>query len=175
MSLSYAIEYLLSLQREGGGNLVAQGATQIFIPIFPPYRSVVLNVIPEPGDYANLMYIKGWSTTMVPDAFHDVAQVWGTRNINHILSGDWLQREHADIFILETHAQPSFTRFTNRTPLFQYYESTIGYLIIKTKADWDTCIEALKRMGTSAESEQLAAESNRLLNLMVEKMSGGSA
>ena len=154
MSLPYAIEYLLTLRRPGGGRLVAQAAFQIMVPILPPHQVVTVNVSPATGEFAHFYYKMGFDLAMIPNSTFATIQQYGVKWVDAVISQDWMLHA-ADIFVPVTHAEPTFFQLTNMTDLNQYASGTIAYLIIKNEEDYENAYAALARMGTSSKLENL--------------------
>lgn len=162
MGLSYVIEYLLSLERPSGGRLCYAGVSQLIIPIFPPNTTITLESGPLGSDYAYLPYLSTLGPAMVPSAFSGWGQQYGSRQYTGVLTS-WFLNNILDSFAFVTDAEPGIAQITNQTALFQYYEGMVFIICIATEADYHMVLEALKRLSTSARSEQLAAEANLLL------------
>lgn len=157
-----AIEYLLSLMRPGGGRLVSPEATQILIPIFPPNVTLSFSAGPIGGDYGQIVYGAGFGPDMVPNAFTGYVQIWGTRQITGTFTAETLETEFQS-FLWVTEANPALIYVTNVSGLNQVLEMDYTSLRISSEEDYNLVLEALARMGTSAESERLAREANALL------------
>ncbi len=162
MGLPYAIEYLLTLERPGGGRLVNFGVSQLVIPVFPPSTSIQLTTSPWGDDYAYISYYSGFGPAMVPDNFTITLTQYGNLTYSAVISS------LATGLILEgylpiTQSEPSISSITNITTLNQYYEGIVFFVRIATAADWELVREAL---ATAVKSKQLAGEANRLLRVM---------
>lgn len=169
MGLPYAVEYLLALERPGGGRVVESGFSQIIIPVFPPNTAVTLLSTPLGSDHGSIRYYVGFGPAMVPGAVSARLQQYGASYSG--VATSWL---FSGLFPLEgfvsvTVAAPSITTITNLTNFNQYYESISFFLRVATLEDWAFIREALTRLGTSAKSEEHAGEANRLLRVMAGK------
>ena len=160
--LPYAIEYLLTLERAGGGRLVQQGASQVIIPILPPYSQVVLTSAPWGQDFVDIGFLSVFDTGMVPMSYYAVEQHWGNRTMDGRLPGTILNNPF-DTFIIISDAEPIYLRIVNMSPLNQFYAGVVFFVGVRSAGDYELVKEALRRAGTSKEQEQLAIESNRLL------------
>lgn len=163
---TYAIEYLLTLQRPGGGRLVIPEASQILIPIFPPNTSLTLSVHPYGSDYSLIKFGLGFGPNMVPNTFQGYVQTWGSREIQGTLTAEVLNTELQG-FVLITQSEPSVLSVTNISGLNQVFEIDSVNLRISTEDDYKLVLEALARLGTSAKLEQLAQEAVLLLGKLV--------
>lgn len=156
------VEYLLSLPRPGGGWLVHRGGLQVIIPAFPPNTTITYIVTPLADAYAQLGWATRFGTTMVPNAFTGFVQQWGSR----LYTGTLSQRIISDVvdyFIVVTLAEPTYLYISNASPLNQYCEVIGDFLVISSEEDYALILDALSRVYTSAKSEQLAQEANKLL------------
>lgn len=147
MSLPFAIEYLLTLERPGKGRLVYVGYTQIVVPIFPPNTSIILTTTPWGNDFGFIPYYAGFGPTMVPDAFNVQIQQYGTANYRAAITA-WTATGLYQIegFLLVTQAEPTITTITNISALNQYYEGFSFYLRISSEEDWGLVQEALAQL-----------------------------
>jgi len=165
MGMSYAVEYLLSLERPGGGMLTHLAINQIVIPIFPPGTRVTFSALPLVDDFADIVYETWNDSETLPLAFYAYGQYYGTRTYEGILTEPFLTEEIKSFVIIKQN-EPAQAVIENLTNLNQYYSGMAYFLSIATEADYELVREALLRMGTSAKSEELAAQSNHLLSLM---------
>ncbi len=158
MSLPYAIEYLLTIRRENGGNLVHQGASQTIINQMPPYTQIVLNVFPFGNDYFDIIYNSYVDPSVVPGVFRGYGQYFGTRAYDGILTSGFMAWPlESLVFISES--EPAQALIRNETPLFQYYAGAAFYIAIASETDFRLVLEHLKGVGSS--------ETNRLLEMLV--------
>ncbi|MDO9579925.1 MAG: hypothetical protein Q7J06_05085 [Bacteroidales bacterium] len=165
MSLPYVIEYLLTLERPGGGRLVNAGAGELIIPAFPPNTTITFKTVPIEGDYMYISHRCGFGRAMIPEAFFVRVSQWGNMTYEGIV-GSWLLNNCLDLFVSTTRSEPAQTQIQNLTGLNQYYEGLTFFLRIQTEDDYNLVMKALARMGTSARSEQLAEEANALLRML---------
>ncbi len=162
MGLPYVIEYLLSLERPGGGRLVYAGGSQLLVPAFPPNTTITLTTAPFGNDYAYIPYYTAFGPAMVPGAFWGWGQHFGNRQYIGTVAS-WFMANSLDSFVFVTQSEPALAQITNQSPLNQYYEGISFFVAIATQDDFKEVLEALARLATSARSEQLAVEANQLL------------
>jgi len=160
--LPYAIEYLLTLERPGGGRLVQQGGSQTIVPVVPPNTQIVLNVFPLAGDYIDILYHNIFDPAMVPMVYFAVEQHWGQRTHDGTLTSSAMAYP-IDSYIIISESEPAFVRIFNMSPVNQFYSGAIFFIAVKSEGDYNLVKEALRFAGTSQEEVQLARESNRLL------------
>lgn len=164
MILSPAVEYLLSRVDPGGGRPFPQEGTQLLIPIFPPNTTLSLEGYPT-GDYAHIIYGVGFGSNMVPDAFTGYVQIWGGRYVSGTFTTRVLGSEIQG-FVWTTMYQPLVFYITNVSGLNQVFELVYTYIRITSEENYFAVLEELRHLGTSAKSEQLAEEANRLLGVI---------
>lgn len=172
MLLPYVIQYLESLMRPQGGQLVEPGGFQIYMPIVPPYTLITYAITPGAGYYAYIGYRLDWDGAMIPNAWSMTITQWGMRSYSGILNSKIIEYGINHI-IPVTEAEPCYTQAQNLTPLNQYACITGYFVAISNKDDYITILEALKRLGTSTRSEDLAQQANNLLEKML-PVPGGS-
>lgn len=160
--LSNVIEYLLSLERPGGGRLVYAGGSQFIVPAFPPNTAITLTTAPFGNDYAYIPYYAAIGPAVVPGAFWGWGQHFGNRLYTGVIAS-WFMQNALDSFVFVTESEPAIAQLTNQTALNQYYEGISFFVAIASEDDYHRVLEALARLGTSARTEQLAIEANRLL------------
>jgi len=149
-------EYLMTLQRPGGGVLCAIGAAQVLVRIFPPDVTLAISGGPADADYGQIIFGVSMGEDMVPDAFTGYMALWGSRVVQGIvtrtvLGGSYIGHE----FLWVTESQPSNLYFHNDTPVNQRFEANYAFLRIATEGDYHMVKNALVHMRTSAESERL--------------------
>lgn len=165
MGLPYVIEYLLTLRKPGGGHLVHQGASQTIVPAMPPNIEVVLQVFPLGDDYADIVYSSYIDPSVVPGAFYGWGQYFGARSYEGTLTTGFLTYP-LETLVFISQSEPGLASIRNLTALNQYYAGMAFFITIASEDDYNTVMDALKHMGTSAKSEQLAEEANCLLSIM---------
>lgn len=166
MLLPYIIQYLESLMTPHGGQLVEPGGFQIFIPIVPPNTLVPYIISPSLGYYAYIGYRLDFDGTMVPNAFSITLDQWGMRPYSGILTQKIIEFG-IDHIIPVTEAEPCHSQALNLTPLNQY-ACVDGYFVgIHSAEDYQTVMDALRRLGTTTKSEELATQANDLLRRLV--------
>lgn len=151
-----------------GGQLVEPGGFQIYMPIIPPNTLVPYTISPALGYYAYIGYRLDFDGAMVPNAFSITINQWGMRPYNGILTQKIIEFG-IDHIIPVTEAEPCRTHAQNLTPLNQYACVTGYFVGIHSAEDYGTVMDALRRLGTSSQSEEIASEANTLLR----KLAGG--
>lgn len=165
MFLPFAIEFLLTLERHGGGRLLQQAMQQQAIPNFPPNYTVSLSIPPGTNTYCNIVYFEGFDRNIVPNAFRWSLMQYGTRMSQGILTRGFIETGAACFGII-TRAEPAVITITNLTNLFQWYESTVAFLSVDTIQDFAIVKDALLRIGTSTRLEALADQSRQALQII---------
>jgi len=102
---------------------------------------------------------------MVPNTFNAILEVYGTMPLNAVLSALVVDIpfEH---FTLITDQEPTKITMSNNSPLAQRGEVLIDYLVIPSPEDLKTITDALRRLETSKESEQLLQQAVYLLGVL---------
>ena len=162
MGLPYVIEYLLTLERVGGGRLVYQGVSQTVIPAVPPYTQFVLQAFPFETDYLDIIFESHIDTAVIPGVFYGWGQHFGSRTYEGVFTQGLINNPLNSLVVI-SQSQPALALVENLTALNQYYAGRVFFLTVSSAEDYEEILEALARIGTSARSEQLAAEANRLL------------
>jgi len=152
--LPYIVEYLLSIRRVNGGNLVHQAASQTVVNQFPPNSQIVLDVFPFAGDYFDIVFHSYFDPTIVPDAFTVYGQSYGSRVYEGILTNGFMQDKIDTLFFISA-AEPAHLLVRNNTDIFQYYCGFISFISITSDEDFGAVLQHLKGVGTS--------ETNRIL------------
>lgn len=168
MGLSYFIEYLLTLQRPGGGNLLYEGWIQTIVAAFPPAISLSRRSTPRQGSYATIWFRSYFSPTMVPNAFTGWIQQYGATLASGVAS-QLVIDQGIDYFVVVTEAQPFLEQYTNISGLTQYFEGVSLFLSVSSKEDYDLLVKELDklRMGNL---EALAVQANALLGKMAQAL-----
>jgi len=162
MGLPFVIEYLLTMERPGGGHLLHQGVSQTIIPAIPPNTQFVLQTLPFGTDYLDIVYASYVDLAVVPNAFYGWGQYYGARSYEGTLTAGFIANP-IDSFVIISRSEPAMALIQNQTALNQYYAGIVYFLSVASEDDFNLITEALARIGTSAKSEQLAMEANQLL------------
>jgi len=162
MGLPYVIEYLLTLERVGGGRLVYMGLSQTVIPAVPPHAQFVLQVFPFETDYLDIIFESHIDTAVIPGVFYGWGQHFGSRTYEGVLTQGFINNPINSLVVV-SQSQPALALIENLTALNQYYSGRVYFLTVSSAEDYVEILEALARIGTSAKSERLAAEANQLL------------
>ena len=161
MGLPYFIEYLLTLERPGGGRLTHVGLTQTIIPIFPPATTLNYQSRPRQGMYATIWFKSLFSPVMVPNAF----TLWGQQYGAMWMSGTVTQliiEQGAEYLIMVTEGEPYLGSITNVSGLNQYWEGTTVFLNIASEEDLKLVRAELRKL--------TSAQANELLDLIEKKL-----
>ena len=161
------INYLLTLKYPGSEAartdwVCYRGLLQIIFPLFPPYTTFNYTVRPLHGVFAWLAYSTRMGTDIVPNTLSGTIQQFGSVPWSVVIT----QRgkdEPAEYFVLITDQEPTFTSITNISPLGQRWESITDFVVIPREQDLVTVMDALRRLHTSKESEELLRQAKDLL------------
>lgn len=159
----YSVINFLQSLRDGDTQLVQSTAFQTIINNVPPLTSVEYSLSPATGTYAQLMYSIVFGQSMMPHSIGAQIYQGGAKLFDAIVSGSFTE-EPTTMFAFVTVASPVNVRVSNYRLLSNYYESTAMYLAINNEESFNKVLDALRRYGTSARSEELAAQSAALLN-----------
>lgn len=164
--LPSAVEYLLTLKDQSGNSVCSPRQFQVIVPNFPPRGNVIYTVAPPTPVRAYILYEFCFGEAMVPHAFnvritHGPAQV-----LNAIISGMYTTSRSGIFTVLGKQQSALNVTVSNLTQLVQYYELTTQFLTVITEDNYKTVLDALRRMYTSASSENLAAQGLSLLKQM---------
>lgn len=162
MSLPYVIEYLLTLEKVGGGHLVYGGVSQTIVPAVPPHSQYVLQAFPFETDYIDIIFESHIDSAVIPGVFYGWGQHFGSRTYEGVFT-QGLIHNPLNSFVIVSQSQPALALIENLTALNQYYAGRVFFLAVSSDEDYEEIQEALARIGTSARSEQLAVEANQLL------------
>ncbi|TET14045.1 MAG: hypothetical protein E3J81_07430 [Dehalococcoidia bacterium] len=161
------IAYLLTLKYPGSEDertnwVCYRGVFQIILPLMPPYTSLNYTVQPLHGVFAWLAYSFRLGTDMVPNTLSGTIQQYGSVPWSGILT----QRgrdDPAEYLLLITEQEPAVSSITNISPLIQRWESLVDFIVIPSQQDLVTVMDALRRLHTSKQVEELLRHGNELL------------
>lgn len=166
MGLPRVIEYLLTIEKPGGGGyLVSMGGNQIEIPVFPPNSEISLNFWPYAGDFANIVFHLSLDPALIPRAFYIESQYYGSKVYTGVASQSYTLNP-TEVFLVTTQSQPAYSRIRNQSPLNQYYLGTGFFLCVESESDFYMVKEKVKEVAASGESLELQGEANRLLKAL---------
>lgn len=149
------IDYILSLRDATGGQVASQAQHQVIIPNFPPLTTVNYSVAPVTPVEAIILYEFVFGEAMVPHSFDVKIRHGADTPLDVIVSGRFT-REPTSVFIIVGRQQPSINvAATNLRILTNYYELTTSYITITSVDNYNIVVDALRRMHTSTESEEL--------------------
>jgi len=102
---------------------------------------------------------------MVPNTFTGSINFYGTEPLSAVLSSR-VRNDPFEYFTLITEQEPMNITMSNISPLGQRAEILSDFLVIPTPNDLATITDALRRLETSRESEQLLQQSAYLLGVL---------
>ena len=164
------INYLLTLRYPGSEQerqnwVCYRGNIQYIVPLIWPGQTIAYTVKPLQGSYAMLGYGTRFGTDMVPDAFTITVSWFGSQ----VISGQVTQSikdNTQEGFVLVTEQEPMYYSITNISPLVQKGEMFGSILTISSPQNLETIMDALRRLHTSTESEQLLQQAVYLLGIL---------
>jgi hypothetical protein len=161
------IEYLLSLLGPGGLSVFYTRLSQIIIPSFPPLQTVQYSISLTPDVYGYIFYDFSFGEAMVPHAFDVKINQSGRKFFDAIVSGRFMAIPQYT-FSFMTKDTPILVDATNTTLLVQYFETAYQFLVVPAQSDYNTMVDALRRVFTSTKSEELLQEVKTLLQQLVD-------
>lgn len=172
------VNYLLSLRypgsEEGKLNWVCyRGVLQTVIPLVPAGRTIDFTFRPLYGSYAWLVWATRSSTTVVPNAFSGSIQQYGSTPWAGIATQRALT-DPVEYFAVVSEQEPGYVSITNISPITQQWEAIADFIVIPTVQDLKTILDALRRLHTSTESEELLRQANDLLRTISTRLGGGT-
>jgi len=162
------IAYLLTLKYPGSEEermnwVCYRGAFQQIIPLMPPNTTMSFKAGPLHGTYAWLHYSIRIGTDVLPNAFTGTVSQYGTTPYTGRIT-QRMRDDPMEFLLLVTEQQPTYMSFSNISPLAQRFEGYGDFIIIPTPQDLAVIMDALRRLHTSQESEELQRQANRLLS-----------
>lgn len=164
------IEYLLSLNRPGGGNLCFPHRMQFIIPQFPPLTTLSFNLYPPLGVYAAIKYASSISPQGVPGAIYMEITQAGSMYAQGFGEADWT-RESLPYFVVFTQGKPIYIQLSNVTALHQRLAATQFNLLIPSKDDLDNVYRHLDAYGGGI-TGRAGEAANVLLSQIVSLLKG---
>jgi len=123
------IEFLESLEREGGGHLVEHAGYQMRIPFFPPNTTARATITPLFDTYAMIGHRVIIDAEVVPNAFSGTVEHRGRHQYAGTMTSGVIN-EGLDFLLIITNQSPLNVTLTNRTALNQYWgEIALGVLV----------------------------------------------
>jgi len=164
------INYLLTLKYPGSETgktnwVCYRGGWQVVVPIVAPGQTISYTVQPLHGVYAWLAYATRFGTDIVPNSFTATINQYGTNPYSGLLS-QRIRDDALEFFFLVTEQEPTHLSVTNISPLAQRGEVFGDFLVISSQQDLVTISDALRRLHTSTESEQLLQQAVYLLGIL---------
>ena len=136
MPLPRLIEYLESIQREGGGFLAEHENFQLVIQAVPPGITVTAQILPPTGMYGMICFRLSFGVGMVPNAFQGTVHHAGRNHYSGLVTAT-LQERGLDVFIMVTDALPIRYQELNNTALNQYFEIEGQFITIPSETDYE--------------------------------------
>jgi len=166
------ISFLLSLKYPGSelermNWICYRGASQLIIPLMPPNTTISYTARPLHGSYAWLYYSTRMGTDVLPNVFTGTVNQYGTTPYSGLVT-QRMRDDPLEFLLLVTEQEPIYMSVSNISPLAQRFESYGDFIVIPTPQDLAVVIDALRRLHTSKESEELLRQSNYFLG----KLSG---
>ena len=164
------INYLLTLRYPGSETgktnwVCYRGGWQVIIPLVPAGTTVPYTIRPLNGVYGWLGYATRFGTDIVPNSFTASVHQYGSSPYSGLLS-QRIRDDALEYFILVTEQEPTYLSVTNISPLAQRGEAFGDFLVIPSPQDLVTITDALRRLQTSSESEQLLRQAVYLLGIL---------
>ena len=163
------VNYILTLRYPGSETgkmnwVCYSGLIQTLIPIFPAGATVNFIFKPLYGHHAWLTYVSKPSMDAVPDAFSGSIMQYGSSPWSGVVTA--LGREPAEYFAFVTEQEPAYLSITNISPITQRWETIVQFIVIPSQKDMETVLDALRRLNTSRESEELLQQAAYLLGVL---------
>lgn len=167
------ISYLLTLRypdsESGRSDFVCySGFLQVRVPLIPAGRTIRYSVRPTGGVFAWIGYRRVIGTDMVPDVFSSTYFQYGAAPFSGILTQVSRDIDNSG-FLFITEREPTIISITNISPLAQRGEMQGYFLVLTSPNDLAIVTDAIRRMHTSAVSEQLLQQSVSLLGVLADR------
>jgi len=170
MILPEIINYLLTLRypssaQERQNWVCYRGFIQYLVPLIWPGQTIPYTVKPLAGIYAWLGYDIRFASDMVPNTFTGTISQFGSRPFSGQVT-QAVRDNNIEGFVMTTEQEPMYMSVTNISPLAQRGEMIGTALMISSPQDLATIFDALRRLHTSTESEQLLQQAVYLLGIL---------
>ena len=164
------INYLLTLRYPGSTKerqswVCYRGFIQYKVPLIQPGQTIAYTVRPQVGTYAWLGYDSRFASDMVPNTFTGTVSQFGSRSFGGQIT-QAVRDSNIEGFTLVTEQEPMYMSITNISSLAQMGEVIASGLMISSPQDMATVLDALRRLHTSRESEQLLQQAVYLLGIL---------
>jgi len=164
------INYLLTLRypssaQERQNWVCYRGFIQYLVPLILPGQTIPYTVKPLHGIYAWLGYDIRFASDMVPNTFTGTISQFGSRPFSGQVT-QVVRDNNIEGFVMTTEQEPMYMSVTNISPLAQRGEMIGTALMISSPQDLATILDALRRLHTSTESEQLLQQAVYLLGIL---------
>ena len=164
------INYLLTLRYPGSETerqswVCYRGFIQYIVPLILPGQTIPYTVKPLAGIHAWLGYDIRFASDMVPNAFTATVSQFGSRPFSGQVT-QVVRDNNIEGFVMTTEQEPMYMSVTNISPLAQRGEMIGTALMISSPQDLATILDALRRLHTSTESEQLLQQAVYLLGIL---------
>jgi len=170
MMIPEVINYLLTLRYPGSDNerqswVCYRGFIQYIVPLIWPGQTISYTVKPLHGIHAWLGYDIQFSSSMVPNTFTGTVSQFGSKPFSGLVT-QGVRDNSIEGFVLTTEQEPMYMSVTNISPLAQRGEMFGAALMVASRQDMATILDALRRLHTSTESEQLLQQAAYLLGII---------
>ncbi len=133
MALSNTIEFITSLVRPTGGQLVSQAHRQDVIPYMPPGQSILYTTYPDTGLFAMIVYMYRFGD-MTPNVWTYRLNYTGGLVSSGVLTRDFMSNP-IDFFMVVTQKYPIKNIVQNLDNVPHYWEANMFYLTVATQPD----------------------------------------
>jgi len=170
MILPEIINYLLTLRYPGSDTerqswVCYRGFIQYYLPLIPPGQSPSYTVRPLQGVYAWLGYNCVFGSELPPNTCSGTITQFGSKPFSGLVTQSVRDNNIAG-FVLATEQEPMYITCNNISPLAQRVEMISDGLMISSPQDMVTILDALRRLHTSTESEELLQQAVTLLGVL---------
>lgn len=170
-TMTNVIEYLLALEKPGGGKLVRYGVMLVTVPVFPPGMSLTFTITPYFNSYASIEYWHRFSPAIVPGTL-----LWDSRHsgmeICAGVCGAVATADGHNLWVEITESDPIITDVTNISGVNQFFETLDFFLLVDTEDDLKIVKEVIRKWGSIGKIEDQLDETNRLLRALIEATPG---
>lgn len=156
------VEYLLALEKPGGGKLTRFGGVTVTLPVWPPGLSITFTLTPYFNTFASIEYWHRFSPSIVPGAFNFASSHRGIQVQLGILGTVHTSESH-NTWIEITEAEPIVTTIINVSGVNQFFENTESFLIVDSEDDFKAIREVVRNWGAFESVATELRETNQLL------------
>lgn len=153
------INYLLTLRYPGSETgrqnwVCYHGVLQVIVPIIASGQTINYTARPLAGVHAWIGYSTKFGSDVPPNVLTGTVQQYGAIPYSGVIT-QALRDNEIEGFLLITEQEPEYLSVTNISPLAQRGECIGSYLVVPSPQDMETIFDALRRLHTSKESEEL--------------------